>query len=291
MSLGTLPRPDAALTRTVGEGRLRLVAGVAPDGRTHLAERSQRFPLRLTRPLYLDPREPDMAFLYVQNPTGGLFEDDDHLVELDARPGARVHLTTQAASKVYRAASGCARQRVELTVAAGAFAEYVPDALIPHSGARLSSEVVADVEPGGAAIVTETVAPGRVARGEAFEYERMSLVTRVRSGGEERAVDALVLDPGGLEPRRAGMLGERGYVASLFAVAPGRDAEALAAAVARALAEAPGVLSGTGTLPDGCGVLTRILAASGVPLRRALDIAWATARTELLGTPPPGVRK
>jgi urease accessory protein len=98
MSLGTLPRPDAALTRTVGEGRLRLVAGVAPDGRTYLAERSQRFPLRLTRPLYLDPREPNMAFLYVQNPTGGLFEDDDHLVELDARPGARVHLTTQAAS-------------------------------------------------------------------------------------------------------------------------------------------------------------------------------------------------
>ena len=140
-----------------------------------------------------------------------------------------MHLTTQAASKVYRAEAGCARQLVSLRVAPGAFAEYVPDALIPHAGARLASEVVADVEPGGAAIVTETVAPGRVARGEAFEYERLALVTRLACAGERRAVDTLLLEPGRLDPRRAGMLGERGYFASLFAVAPDRDSEALAA--------------------------------------------------------------
>jgi urease accessory protein len=291
MSLGTLPRPDAALTRGVGEGRLRLVAGVAPDGRTYLAERSQRFPLRLTRPLYLDPAQPGMAFLYVQNPSGGLFEDDDHRVELEALPDARVHLTTQAASKVYRAEMGCARQLVSLRVAPGAYAEYVPDALIPHAGARLASEVVADVEPGGAAIVCETVAPGRVARGEAFEYDRLSLVTRLSCASEQRAVDTLVLEPGRLDLRRAGMLGERGYVASLFAIAPERDAEALAAPVAQALADVPGAVAGTGTLPGGVGLLARILAPSGVVVRRALEAGWAAAREALLGTPPPGVRK
>ena len=141
MSLSTLPRPDTALTERAGGGLLELVADVAPDGRTYLSRRSQRFPLRLTTPLYLDPSQPSMAFLYVQNPTGGLFEDDDHKIALDVRSGALVHLTTQSASKLYRADRGCARQRVTLAVAEGAFAEYVPDPLIPH--ARRAAE------PGG----------------------------------------------------------------------------------------------------------------------------------------------
>ena len=52
-------------------------------------------------------------------------------------------------------------------MAEGAFAEYVPDPLIPHGGARLQQEVVAAVEPGGRLILSEVVAPGRVAGGEA----------------------------------------------------------------------------------------------------------------------------
>ena len=68
-----------------------------PTGARYLSRRSQRFPLRLTTPLYLDPSQPSMAFLYVQNPTGGVFEDDDHKIALDVRPGAQVHLTTQSA--------------------------------------------------------------------------------------------------------------------------------------------------------------------------------------------------
>ena len=291
MSLGTLPRPDAALSGRAAGGLLELVAGVAPDGRTHLSRRSQRFPLRLTAPFYLDAAQPGMAYLYVQNPTGGLFEDDDHALTLDAEPGALVHLTTQAATKVYRAGLGCARQRVSLRVAGGAFVEYVPDPLIPHAGARLRQELVADVQPGGRLIASETVAPGRVARGEAFEYSSLSLTTRIRSGGEELAVDAVVLEPGVSDPRHAGVLGDRAYLASLFAVAPEADPEALAAAVIEATDGLPGCLVATGTLPAGAGVLTRVLAGSGIAAGRALAAAWSAARVALLGTPPPRTRK
>ena len=211
MSLSTLPRPDTALTERAGGGLLELIADVAPDGRTYLSRRSQRFPLRLTTPLYLDPSQPGMAFLYVQNPTGGLFEDDDHKIALDVRSGAQVHLTTQSASKLYRADRGCARQRVTLAVAKGAFAEYVPDPLIPHGGARLKQEVVAAVEPGGRLILSEVVAPGRVAGGEQFEYSSAVVDNSdLERGCEQTAVDSVLLEPGRLDPRRAGVLGDRG---------------------------------------------------------------------------------
>jgi urease accessory protein len=289
MSLGALSRREPALT--AAEGLLELVAGVSPDGRTYLSERRQRFPLRLTTPLYLDPARPGMAFVYVQNPTGGLFEGDDHAISLSARPGALVHLTTQAASKAYRADRGCARQRIELAVSAGAFVEYVPDPLIPHAGARFEQELTADVEPGGALIVTETVAPGRVAFGEAFRYASLSLSTRISSDGRETAVDSILLEPGELDPRRPGILGGHAYLASLFAVCPGGDSEGLVRAVADAVGQSPDCLAASAALPSGSGALVRILARSGIAANRTLETAWSAARLALLGATPPRRRK
>lgn len=291
MSLGALSRPHPALADRRSEGLLALVADVSPQGRTYLSERRQRFPLRLTAPLQLDPARPEMAFLYVQNPTGGLFEGDAHLISLSACPGALVHLTTQAASKAYRTAQGSARQRVELMVSAGAFVEYVPDPLIPHAGARFQQELVADVESGGAMIVAETVAPGRVAFGEAFQYTSLSLSTRISSDGQEAAVDSVVLEPSELDPRRRGVLGPYAYLASLFAVAPGTDSETLARSISDALEPGPDRLAATAVLPSGSGVLVRILARSGIPAQRALREAWTAARLALLGAEPPPRRK
>ncbi len=100
-----------------------------------------------------------------------------------------------------------------------------------------------------------------------------------------------MLEPGRRDPRRAGVLGDRAYLASLFAVAPDLDAEALAAAVSEATGGLPGSLVATGTLPSGAGVLTRVLAGSGIDAGRALAAAWSAARVALIGTPPPRTRK
>jgi urease accessory protein len=291
MPLGVVPRRERALSGAGADGLLELAAELGPAGRTHLARRRQRFPLRLTVPLYLDPALPGMAFLYAQNPTGGLFEGDDLTVSLSAGPGAQVHLTTQAATKAYRAETGPARQRVHLDVAAGAFVEYVPDPLIPHTGARVDQEVVARVDPRGTLIAAETVTPGRVASGEAFGYDSLALSTRIARGGVPVAVDSLLLEPGALDPRRPGILGDRGYLVSLFAVGPEETVEPLAAAVADELDRLPGCVGASAVLPSGAGVMARILAESAIPAQRALRAAWAAARLALAGVPLPPRRK
>jgi urease accessory protein len=291
MSLGALSRPEPAITRQSSQGLLELVADIGVDGRTYLSERRQRFPLRLTAPLYLDPDRPEMAFVYVQNPTGGLFEGDDHVISLTARPGALVHLTTQAASRAYRTAQGFARQRVQLTVSAGGFVEYVPDPLIPHAGARFQQELFANVESGGRMIVAETVAPGRVAFGEAFQYKSLSLSTRISRDGEETAVDSVVLQPAELDPRGRGILGPYAYLGSLFAVGAEADPEALAGSISDAAEHVPDCLVATAALPSGSGVLVRMLACSGIPAQRILRGAWTAARVALLGAKPPPRRK
>lgn len=269
---------------------LRFVSGVG--GRTELAARSQRFPLRWTVPMYLDPGDPGMAFVYVQNPTGGLFAGDRLVTRLVAGPYARVHLTTQSATKAHRMVEGDAHQRIEVTLDEGAFVEYAPDLLIPQAGARVNQELAVDVGAGAAFVGIETVAPGRLARGEAFAYERLRLATEVRAaGGPPLCADTLLLQPARRSPNSRGLLGRYPYLGLLLAVAPSGNADALAERVDAALARSPDALAAAGVLPAGAGAFARVLAASPGTARRALEAAWSAARQAIVGLPLPPRRK
>ena len=269
---------------------LRFTSGAG--GRTELAERSQRFPLRWTVPMYLDPGDPGMAFVYVQNPTGGLFAGDRLVTRLAAGPRTRVHLTTQSATKAYRMVGGEAHQRIEITLDEEAFVEYVPDLLIPQAGAKLDQELAVAVGEGAAFVGIEMVAPGRLARGEAFAYERLRLATEVRAvGGPPLCADTLLFEPARRSPERRGLLGRYLYFGLLLAVTPSGDADALADRLDATLARSPDALAAAGTLPAGAGAFARVLGVTPVAARKALEAAWSAAREAIIGLPLPPRRK
>jgi urease accessory protein len=272
------------------DGLLELAFRTGPDGRTVLASRKQRFPLRLTVPLALDPAVPEMAFVYVQNPTGGVFAGDRLLTRIQADPGTRLHLTTPSATKAYRMESGHAEQIVELDVGPGAYVESLPEPLIPQGGSRLLSRTSVRLGEGAAYVGSEIVAPGR--HGEAFAYDRLELETAVAGAdGHELCVDRLRLEPAGRHPSVRGLLGAATHLGTLIAVADRHDGEALAAATDARLAGLPDVEAAAGALPGGRGMIVRVLGRSGATVRRAVDVAWAEARLALLGAPPPPRRK
>lgn len=273
------------------DGLLELAFRCDANGRTGLAERRQRFPLRMTSPLYLDPADPGMAFVYLQNPTGGLFAGDRLHMNVAAAQGARVHVTTQSATKIYRSEGQRASQVLDFEVGPAAYVEHVPDPLIPHAGARLSQLMTAEVAPTGALVAAETIAPGRVAHGESLAYDSLVLHTRARSGGRQLCVDRLVLEPGRRNPGLPGVMGDGSYLVTLLALAPGGDAAALARTLDEALAGNSGVVGAAGELPHRSGALARALAAGPIEARRALATAWRAARNALVGLPLPPIRK
>ena len=287
--------PTATPTATAGashqDGLLELRAAVDPHGRTYLAERHQRFPLRITAPMYLDPGDLGMAYCYVQNPTGGVFAGDRLTEQLTVEPGARLHVTSQSATKLYRTEGERAHQSVTCWIAAGALLERVPDTLIPQAGSHYIQRTEVEVDDGAIFLGAETVAPGRVAHGERFEYELIELRTEIRHRSRPLCVETLRFEPGRRSPARRGLLGASSYVASLLVVAPGRDGELLAVAIDRALAELTDAQGAAGALDHGAGATVRILAGSAPGVRRALRMAWRTAREQLLGRSLPRERK
>ena len=114
-------------------------------GITRVERQHQRAPLHVYRPIYLDDRRPDMAFLFVQHFGDGFVEGDRYRIDIDCGPGSATHVTTEAATNVFGARDNFASQLLNLRVR-GAVLEYLPDPwsrFAPHvsSSGRASQSI------------------------------------------------------------------------------------------------------------------------------------------------------
>ncbi|WP_405901125.1 urease accessory protein UreD [Streptomyces sp. NBC_00727] len=262
-------------------------------GRTELVGRYQKTPLQIMRPLWIDPAQPGMSYVYLMATGGGIAQADRYRMDFRCGPDTQVHLTTQAATKIFRMEHDYASQRVHLTADAGSYVEYLPDPLIPFQDARFYQSTEVTVAPGATVLVGDTLTAGRLARGERHTYRTLATDLRIRRpDGTLLAIDTLRLTPrqpgtGVLGP---GVFAGHDHVASLFVVTDRVPATALADTLHEALAGL-GVLYGVSVLPRDCGAWVRLLDDSPVGVAAAHRAAWHAVRRLLTGHPPPDLRK
>ncbi|MCG7528445.1 urease accessory protein UreD [Streptomyces sp. OfavH-34-F] len=262
-------------------------------GRTELVGRYQKTPLQIMRPLWIDPALPGMAYVYLMATGGGIAQADRYRMDFRCGPDTEVHLTTQAATKIFRMEHDYATQRVHLTADAGAYVEYLPDPLIPFADARFYQHTEVTVAPGATVLVGDTLTAGRLARGERHAYRLLATDLRIRRpDGTLLALDTLRLAPGrpGSGVLGPGVFAGHDHVASLFAVTDRVPAARLADTLHEALAGL-GVLYGVSVLPRDCGAWVRLLDDSPVRVADAHRAAWHAVRRLLTGHPAPDLRK
>ena len=211
------------------------------QNKTRLVKSYASPPLQVQRALYLDEAAPDLAFLYLQNSTAGLFQDDLHTINVTAGPQTRAHLTTPAATKVFAMPHGEARQSFDLDLREGAYLEYLPEPVIPFRGARLSQYHHARLSAGAVLVTGEILLPGRVARGEIFAFRRLERRLTVSGpGGKPVLHESSLLTPQETSPLGISAMNRRFPVTgSLSIIAPGHDTAKLRDALERLLAGYP----------------------------------------------------
>ena len=149
------------------------------------------------------------------------------------------------------------------------------------------------VDPEATVILGETLLPGRVAHEEAHVYDLYWGETEARRPDETLLfADVLRFSPGGGEnPRSIGLLGPYDVIAAFYVVSRQTDPADMVAVLRRALTTCRDVLFGVSELPNGCGVVVKLLGPSSKAVRATLRTAWNAARLELLGTEAPNLRK
>src|ERR671926_552374 len=154
----------------IGALTLRLERNVE-NGKTVVKEQYSRVPLYAQRALYLEEAIPSMAYMYIISPSGGILQGDRYRIDITLKNNACAHITTQGATRIYRMEKNYATQIVNVIVNEDCYFEFVPDQIIPYRDSRFYQKVNLKVHDNATMVYSEMIVPGRVAKGESFEYD------------------------------------------------------------------------------------------------------------------------
>ena len=257
------------------------------SGRTLLAASHQESPLKVVRAFTV---EDGAALVHLHNVSGGLLGGDRLELAVNVEVGAEVQVTTTGATRIYRPRVDAlaALQSNDISVGENALLEYLPDAVIPFAGARLSQRTSIRLAGGAGLFWWEIVAPGREARGEIFEYESVEFVTDLVAAGRIVAAEHVRLEPKKRGLASLGRLGAYRTWATFYICRVGVRAgewlemEKEVREVLGLLGRREDVLWGVSTL-TAHGLVVRCAAKRGRDVLPGLQEVWRVAKWRLYG--------
>lgn len=278
----------------IGILRLKLERDSA-TGKTIIREQYSRVPLLAQRAMYLEETLPDMAYVYIVSPSGGILQGDRYLIDITLGNNTFAHVTTQGATRIYKMDKNYASQTVNIKVEEGSFLEYIPDQIIPFRNSRFYQEVNLNVHDNATMIYSEVIVPGRVASGEEFEYDICYIKTVGRNHlGRPRFIDTVKLEPKNENLRAEGILGNFTVVGTIYVVTKECYVKDLQYEISERIKglEVKGKISGgTSILPARQGIIIRILGNSAEDVKKIIFYVVGIARKQIVGGSFSGIRK
>ncbi|WP_411836039.1 urease accessory protein UreD [Pseudomonas chlororaphis subsp. aurantiaca] len=240
---------------------------------TRPVQRRHKGPLRVQKHLYAEG--PEVCQHIIVHPPGGIAGGDRLQIRASVERDAWAQLTSPGAAKWYRA-TGPAYQTLDLSVAAGATLEWLPQETIVFSAARAELSTRIELQGDARLFYWDLVALGRPASDERFDLGHFQSHLDIRRDGQllwherQRIVggDGLLDSPIGLDgqPVFATLLATGEIDSPLL-----ERCRALPHAVRGDLTQLPGLL------------VARCLASEALLARAWLIDLWRLLRPALLG--------
>lgn len=228
--------------------------------------------------------------VHLHNVSGGVLAGDRLALDVEVQAGAAAQITTTGATRLYRHRAGAAdsEQCARFTVGERALLEYLPDSVIPYAGSRHTQRTEIRLDSGATLFWWEVLAPGRLAAGERFAFDRLRVRTRIHAGERPVLWEDFLLEPARKDLPSLTRIFEYSHVASFCVVQEGRPS-----AIWRALEDRLNQLArertrqgemvwGASALASD-GVAIRGLAHSGRYLHQTLVEFWRAARLAVTG--------
>ena len=255
--------------RTGLSGNLHLVCAAHPDRGTFLAEQSFSAPIHLSKSYW----DGHTLLVNVVNQTAGIFGGDSISSRVAVGPGARVLLSSPSAARFHPSHGRESRLDQAFAISSGGFLDVYPEISIPQRDSRSFQRTSIRLEPGAELLYLETLAPGRVASGETFAFDRYAWSTDVAVAGRlvhrERAAIS-PRDPSSVAGLRA--LHPASYYAGMLLISP--IAESWATDFPHAVAKLSAGLAANiaASKLNAHGWSIRILAADSLALRESIRL-------------------
>lgn len=284
------PSRQPAAVRS-GPGRLSIEFVRDDSGRTYVGHQYASYPFHVCRPLYLDKHCPALATLYAQSCSGGLYADDEHRLELIAREASEAHFTTQASTIVHSMEHGRAVIDMRIIAERGAYLEYLPDPQILFPRASVISAIRISMADDATVLVSDSWLTHDHRQDGGLPSLYQSEIAVENSLGRKLAIDRLRLDSRAFASARPGVLGNFHAHGTLLVATQSLLAADLCGWGQRQSWDYGEAAIGVSTLPNGAGMVFRIMARDAVLLKRAMHTCWHDVRLALKSHAPTPRRK
>jgi urease accessory protein len=258
--------------------------------RSILALMDRRAPLLVQRALYCDEGMPQIPYVPIISNAGGILQGDRYTMRFELAPDAFAHVTTQAATKIHEMDANHASQSLEITLAPGAYLEYLPDATIPFKHSRFLTRTRIVVDPTATLLYSEILMGGRkyYREGELFLFDLYSSTVRAeRPDGNELFTEKFVITPGTAAVRPAGVMGEFDVFGNVILLTPRPLADRIREQVTATYDRATPCATGVSRLPNHAGLVYKVLGAEANVVRAKVREFWSLVRPEVMGFPVP----
>jgi urease accessory protein len=179
-----------------------------------------------------------------------------------------------------------ARQQLEITLHAGAVLEYLPEQIIPFAQAAFQQHMTVRLGSGACVMAMEIIAPGRLARGEAFAYRDYdSSVSIEATSGQVLLRERTRLQPGWHCLNGSGLFEGYNYLGTFYAIVEGRPLSAELVEQLHTLLACRAGLLGSATMLAHGGIAARVLGTDHTTVSQALHEVWDVLRRALFGYP------
>ena len=195
-------------------GKLSLVFRRKASGKSYLAKQYYKLPLQIMPPHYQD--KDGTVFAYMLNPSGGILQHDRLLTEITMDEGSRALVTTPASTKIYKMDDGFAVLENKIEMRGGSILEYLPESNVPFAGSKTYQNTEFHLDKGATLISFDMVTPGRVSRGEVFQYDIYEAKTKIYVDGKLIAYDSARIEPEKMDLTAPGMIECRGANGTIY---------------------------------------------------------------------------
>ncbi|WAL58195.1 urease accessory protein UreD [Thermocoleostomius sinensis] len=184
--------PSVSPSSSAWHGQLQLTFD-RPDQKTLLSRSYNQAPLKIQRPFY---PEGDLCHSVMLHTAGGIVGGDRLSVQTHLHSHAQALVTTAAAAKIYDSNGKTAHQSTILTLAAGAYLEWLPQETILFNGALYQQTLRVNLGSEAVWLGWDLVRLGRTARGEQFTTGHWRSHTEIWQGDRLLWVDPQGIDGG-----------------------------------------------------------------------------------------------
>ncbi len=235
------------------------------------------YPLRLSTVFRLDGANTNRAYLYVMNTSPGLLAKDELKFSLKLEENTHLYLTDQAATKVHPMPIEHSQATVDyqIELQSQASLELVPEPVILYSEAALTQNTSVKLDPTASLFLSEIVLPGRLARGEYYNFRYY--FTRIKL--VDLAENLLFTDAMRLQGK-SNLFGDSHLFAPLpvmgsaIAVYPNLDLKKLSRDLENIqIANFPSLIVSNSILPSDCGLFIRGFAHKASQLKQYFKLA------------------